>query len=162
LVDAWFNRAMMCLAVKDTKGYRSICAQMLERFGEREDWETANLVAWTCVHLPDAVADPTQVVRLAEKAMAAKPKDYVTLNTLGVVLFRAGKLEAAIERLNQAINAFDKQGDAWDWLPLAMAHHHLGHAEEARRFMDKAGPWIQQFQEGKIQIAVPMTTWYRQ
>jgi hypothetical protein len=31
---------------------------------------------------------------------------------------------------------------AWDWCFLAMAHHRLGHAEEARRCLVEAARWI--------------------
>jgi hypothetical protein len=31
---------------------------------------------------------------------------------------------------------------AWDWCFLAMAHHRLGHDDEARRCLAEAGRWI--------------------
>ena len=34
-----------------------------------------------------------------------------------------------------------------NWLWLALANHHLGKAEEARRWLDKAQAWLDQFTE---------------
>jgi hypothetical protein len=37
--------------------------------------------------------------------------------------------------------AFDET--AYEMLFLAMAHHHLGHADEARQWLDKASRWME-------------------
>ena len=82
------------------------------------------------------------------------------LNTLGASTYRAGHFEEAIGHLNDAMKVLHQplgqrtgvdasargggpstpiaSGEAMDWLILAMAHHRLGHAEEARRWLDKA------------------------
>lgn len=79
------------------------------------------------------------VVRLAEKAMAAAGNRHDVLNTLGTALYRAGRYQEAIERLQAGIAAHEnKTGGPHDWLVLAMAHHRFGHAVEARQWMDKA------------------------
>ncbi|HEV3260898.1 MAG TPA: hypothetical protein VG013_28865, partial [Gemmataceae bacterium] len=38
-------------------------------------------------------------------------------------------------------------GQVVNWLVLAMAHHRLGHADEARRWLDKADQWIKKATE---------------
>jgi tetratricopeptide (TPR) repeat protein len=79
---------------------------------------------------------------VAEKA-AAGAKTSSRLNTLGAALYRAGKFNAAVQRLNKAIKEEGKGGTAWDWLFLAMAHHRLGHAAEAKQWLAKAVQWIE-------------------
>jgi tetratricopeptide (TPR) repeat protein len=60
------------------------------------------------------------------------------LNTLGAALYRAGRYDEAIRRLEEAIQARPGgQGIPSDWLLLAMAHHRLGHRELARRWLER-------------------------
>jgi WD40 repeat protein/Flp pilus assembly protein TadD len=129
--------AAVRLAVADEAGYRSVCATFLKRFGQTTDPREANTIAWTCVLTPKAVADLTRPVLLAEKAVASNPRDANSLNTLGAALYRAGRFEEAVRRLDEAIKARGKSGSVWDWIFLAMAHQRLEHAAEARRWLDK-------------------------
>jgi len=80
------------------------------------------------------------MVRLAEVALnAIRPaQKHLVLNTLGAALYRAGRFEDAIRRLEEGIQLRGGgQGNPFDWLFLAMAHHRLGHREEARRWLDR-------------------------
>ena len=36
------------------------------------------------------------------------------------------------------------RGRPRDWLFLAIAYHHLGHADDARKWLDKANRWFQE------------------
>ena len=63
--------------------------------------------------------------------MADAPGQAATLNTLGAILYRAGRFQEAVQRLGEAMKA-NKEGGVTDWLFLAMAHHHLKHTEESR------------------------------
>ena len=67
-----------------------------------ENPETAEWVAWTCALAPDAVADLSQAITLANKASKKRPNDDLFQNTPGAVLYRAGRFEEAIERLTEA------------------------------------------------------------
>jgi hypothetical protein len=57
---------------------------------------------------------------------------------MGGLLYRAGRTEEAILRLNEAIAAEKGRSIALDWLFLALAHHRLGHATEAAHALQKA------------------------
>jgi WD40 repeat protein len=142
------DHALVCLAVGDRARYRKVCAGMLADFGSTENAEDANTAAWTCVLGPSATEDVTQPVRLAEKAVAGK-RTYAYLNTLGVALYRADQLDLAIQRLNEAIQVHGKEGTAYDWLFLGMAHHRQGNADEARKWLDKARHWLDTAQEAR-------------
>jgi tetratricopeptide (TPR) repeat protein len=161
--------AHVYLARGDTNGYRRACTRLLGKFGQRGDSRFANNVAWTCILAPEAVEDREAVVRCARAAVKAASKDsdkHSRLNTLGAVIYRAGRFEEAVGYLNDAMKALPELGgpllridpssyggvsagptpggDAWDWLFLAMAHHRLGHVAEARKWLDKAIPRIDQ------------------
>jgi tetratricopeptide (TPR) repeat protein len=129
------------VAVDNQARYREVCAGILADFGTTENADVANEAAWTCLLSPSATEDLTQPLRLAEKAVAGK-RNAAYLNTLGAALYRAGQLDVSIQRLDEAIQVHGKGGTAYDWLFLAMAHHRLGKADEARQWLDKARRWI--------------------
>jgi Flp pilus assembly protein TadD len=86
-----------------------------------------------------AVTDTEAPVRLAEiavKGFPAEAKD-VALNTLGAALYRAGQFEDAIRRLEEGIKLRRGVEEPQDWPVLAMTHHHLGHRDEARRWLNR-------------------------
>ncbi len=101
---------------------------------------TAHMVACACVLGPDATADPEVPVRLAEAALKgaapAIPSPYY-LNTLGAALYRAGRFDEAIRRLEEGIRLGTGRARPEDWAFLAMAHHRLGHRDEACRWLDR-------------------------
>jgi tetratricopeptide (TPR) repeat protein len=75
--------------------------------------------------------------------VAINSRNYRSLNQYGAVLYRAGRYEESLKRLAEAEAAYrtddEKMTDiACNWLFLAMAHHRLGHNEEARRWHDMA------------------------
>src|SRR5262249_60567827 len=93
-------------------------------------WEAANDTAWMCAFAPQAVPDPALPVRLAERAVGVG-RQWEQLNTLGAVLYRAGRHEEAIQRLTESMHANPPEGTPSDWLFLAMAHPQLGHRGRA-------------------------------
>ena len=104
-------------------------SDLLERFSESTDPQTANTVAWYGALVPDTVAEPEVPVRLAEFAVKGFSADQkpAALNTLGAVLYRAGRYSDAIRRLEEGIRLRNGESDPHDWVFLAMAHHRLGH-----------------------------------
>src|SRR5262249_25505887 len=61
------------------------------------------------------------------------------LNTLGAVLYRAGRHREAVAQFREAVrlNGSSPGGTAEDWIFLALAYHALGEAEEASRWLEK-------------------------
>ena len=90
---------------------------------------------------PDAVADHEALVRLAEPALASQPgvgrERSDLLNTLGAALYRAGRFEEAVRHLDEGIQARGDGGDPRGFAFLALAHHRMGHRDEAKRWLDK-------------------------
>ena len=124
--------------------YRDACAAMVGKFGETDDPMAANFAAWTCALAPDAVDDYEPVLALATKAVEAQPDSDQFLNTLGAILYRAGRHDEAIERLTELDRRRETaDGDvqsspAYTWYFLAMAHQKAGNAEQAREYLNKA------------------------
>jgi tetratricopeptide (TPR) repeat protein len=130
--------ALVLLISGDLEGYRRTCAEAIARFGDSND-PYAYRVAHACSLAPGPSPFAPVVLKLAEAGVNRFPKAAWTRYDLGLVHYRAGRYEQAIERLNEAMGA----SPGWDAsaLPLpilAMAHHRLGHAEEARTWLKKA------------------------
>ena len=153
-LEGFWWRAVTQLESGDTAGYRRTCETMLERFGPKGDDPKADLVPMACILAPRAVADLPRVVRLAEKDLSdnVQRANGFTLNVLGAALYRAGRYGEAIERLSGVIGA-PVHGGRWKWAArascspaiagyfLAMAHHRLGDADQARTWLNKAVKW---------------------
>jgi WD40 repeat protein/tetratricopeptide (TPR) repeat protein len=142
--------AILRLGVGDEKGYRLTCAAMLQRFGKTENPKIANNVAWVCSYAPDAVADLEPAIELAAKVARSHPKKYATLNTEGAILFRAGRHAQAVARLSAACKEHPRGGGPFDYLLLALAHHHLEHAAEARDSLKKGLRLTELAEKGKL------------
>src|SRR5262249_45249826 len=128
--------APLLLLAGDTETYRRQCARLLGKFGDTQEPRTAYLVARTCALAPGAVADPARLVRIAERAVRANPMAH-SLHALGLAHYRAGQYDKAIEQLHKSAQG-SWRANAANWWVLAMAHQRLGHADEARRWFDKA------------------------
>ena len=141
----WHSQALLSLSMDDSDGYRKRCASMLKHFGQIEKADTAFWVAWTCVLADDAVEDLSQVVQLAEQLVLNEEKKDLYLSTLGKILYRAGSFDEAVQQLSKLTEAWEQRGEmptlispTYTWFFLAMAHHQLGHLEEAKKWLDKA------------------------
>jgi tetratricopeptide (TPR) repeat protein len=139
--DLRFCRALVRLASGNRAGYRRLAAAALRRWGGGTSREQVNGAVWAPVLADGVVNDVKGWVARAEKNLEGLPpghkKRYDYTNTLGAVLYRAGRYADAVKRLEEAIKVHGKGGTAGDWVFLALAHHRLGHAEEARRWLDK-------------------------
>jgi tetratricopeptide (TPR) repeat protein len=136
---AWSSRAMLHLRDGNLDGYRGMCSEMFERFGAG--------ATWACTLSPGSVADPERVVSLAKDALTRTSRDHGHVNQLGAALYRAGRFEEAVARLTEAteLSCHPYRTNVLStWFYLAMAHHRLGHADEARRWLDWAAQATQQ------------------
>jgi eukaryotic-like serine/threonine-protein kinase len=100
-----------------------------------------NAAAWAFVTGPIGKRDPERAVALARRAVALAPGQQLTLNTLGVSLYRAGQYAEAIAVLEQSLAAGKGEFDAFDLFFLAMAHQKRGDADEARACLHRALRW---------------------
>jgi tetratricopeptide (TPR) repeat protein len=134
-VDAQTRRVLFRQARGDKTAYGDACRQLLRLFESSEPVpRVANNIAWACALGSGAVSDYSEVVHLAELAVASRPTSS-RLNTLGAILYRAGRFEDAVRQLRRSVEVQGADGTPYDALFLAMAHHQLGHADEARRWL---------------------------
>src|SRR5262249_51325641 len=129
----WHQHAVVCLKTNDHAGYRRICTHLLTIGDQPVPAEGANVLARVCALGPDAVHGHAPPPRLAETAVAKVPEGERrnALNTLGALLYRAGRFREAIKRLREAVEAGNGQEVVEDWIFLALAHHRLGERAEA-------------------------------
>jgi tetratricopeptide (TPR) repeat protein len=119
--------------------------------------------------LDDPPPDPADLVHRAEK--------YVTSNkgaamyVRGWALLRAGRLDEAIRRFEESLTVQrDWPNSGMNAYGLALAHHRLGHPEEARRWLERAEAWLDRLDRtyaagaprvlsGQPEVSVPFELW---
>ena len=97
-----------------------------------------NNLAWLYVTGPPEIRDAGKAIPLAERAVELDPDNAGWLNTLGVVYYRNGQFEEAVQTLTRATAASEEGGTAFDFFFLAMSHHRLGRAKDAADAYEKA------------------------
>jgi WD40 repeat protein/tetratricopeptide (TPR) repeat protein/tRNA A-37 threonylcarbamoyl transferase component Bud32 len=150
-VGVWSDLAHLRLQQGDEKGHAKLCGQILERAGKEpiqvgmpRSADDAGTAVWTCVLHPGAVSAPARLVQVAARVAAAPLPNPAAQLTLGAAQYRAGQYEAAAKQLARAVGPQAGGGAASAWLFLAMTHHRLGNAEEARRWLNKAAEAVDQ------------------
>lgn len=139
----YYKLALLALACGDLERYRSTCARLLDTAEQGVSAEKTLWAAWTCVLAPQAVADATRIVALAERGFASRRNDFDGHLLLGAALCRAGRADQALKHLNQAdacypATASPQAGRLYPTLFLALAHQQLGQGREARDWLNKA------------------------
>jgi tetratricopeptide (TPR) repeat protein len=146
--DWWFEHAALLLLSGDRPGYTRACAHMIEACG-KAGGPRAYHVARACTLARDAVADASLPGRLAEKELKASAGAFWSLTEQGALHYRAGRFQQAVALFEQSLRAEAKSGRAvLNWLWLALAQQRLGRAKEARRWLDKATAWLDQYRDG--------------
>jgi WD40 repeat protein/Flp pilus assembly protein TadD len=140
-VEVWCVHALLRLRAGDRASYRRICAALVS--GTQRTSSAFGKV-WPCVLAPGAVDDPERPVRLAEQAVKGGLRNASALGILGALHYRAGQLEPAVRRLNEAMALRGRNPAPMEWLILAMARQRLGQGVEARQWLDKATGWLDQ------------------
>ena len=106
-------------------------------------------MARACTLAPDAVADASLPGRLAEKELKDSAREFWSLTEQGALAYRAGRFQEAVPFFEQSLQADPRPGRAvLNWLWLALANQRLGKAEEARRWLNKAQAWLDQYRDG--------------
>lgn len=140
----WYQAAALYLYTGDVDRYRDACRALLDLADKlsAEQPEIAERTAKTCALAPDSAPDFSRVQRLAERTVTGTEEHYLRrFFTLGKGLtdYRGGHYAQAIEWLERyAPRAEGTHWDASAFAGLAMAHHRLGHTDQARASLDLA------------------------
>ncbi len=103
--------------------------------------QLCNNLAWTLATGPERTRSPTRALDLARHAVGLTPDRAMYLNTLGVALYRDGRLAEAVPVLERSLDAGKGESDAFDLFFLAMARQRLGQTARARADFDRALRW---------------------
>jgi tetratricopeptide (TPR) repeat protein len=144
----WFEYAALSLLSGDRSGYIRACSSMVKDLGKPGS-PRAYHIARACTLATDAVKDPSLPGRLAATELQENAKEFWSLTEQGALAFRAGRFEESVSFFEQSLKADSMPGKAVvNWLWLALANHRLGKTDEARRWLDKAQTWLDQYRDG--------------
>ena len=144
----WFEYAALLLLSGDRPGYVKACAHLVDMCGKDKGPRSYH-VARACTLAPDAVADVSQLGRLAEKELQSNARQFWSQTEQGALAYRAGRFREAVVLFEKSLQTDAKPGrTVLNWLWLALANHHLGKSEEANRCLGKAQAWLDQFPDG--------------
>jgi serine/threonine protein kinase len=101
---------------------------------------------------PDVrLRDADRAVADAETAVALAPEAAACWNVKGMAGYRAGRFQAAVKALEQAM-ALRSGGNSYDWFFLAMAYARLGEEAQARAWYDRAVAWMDRRQPQSVEL----------
>jgi WD40 repeat protein/Flp pilus assembly protein TadD len=139
----WYQGAPLWLMLADTAAYHRHREAMLVRFGKTDNVMVAGRTAMACLLFPYMLTPHSDQVRLANQAITGTVEHAYYrrfLYTRGLAHYRAGEFGQAVERLEKCVTSERPEigCDGPAYLVLAMAHHRLGHADEASQALAKA------------------------
>jgi tetratricopeptide (TPR) repeat protein len=144
----WYEYAALSLLANDRSGYTRACSHMIETTGKPGGPRSYH-VARACTLSPDAVPDASLPGRLAEKELHQSATQFWSLTEQGALAYRAGKFEESAVLFEQSLKADSMPGRAVvNWLWLALADQRLGKTDEARRWLEMAQKWLNQYRDG--------------
>jgi hypothetical protein len=148
----------------DLDAYRRLRTRILARFGNTTDPGIAERMVKDCLILPAPEAEIAALARMADTAIAAGPNhpaaSFFKL-AKGLSEFRQGRFSSAAEWMQ---NVLTKSGefefrDAQAYMVLAMSHHQMNQADEARSALAKGGE-IARVSLSKLETGDIGTYWF--
>ncbi len=136
----FFDAACLALRIGDVAAYRRHCQAMVQRLGKTPSKTGGRMLSWTGLLADNSGVETAPYLQQASNSMDKNTAlDRWGSHVLGMSHYRAGRYEEAIEQAKQST----APNPSWrskhmNWPLLAMAHHRLGHAEEARKWLDRA------------------------
>jgi tetratricopeptide (TPR) repeat protein len=132
------QHALALLAGGDEANYRRVCGRLVQNFGNSTDEAAARGAARTCALTDGSVRDWKPLLSRAERAVQANPQSADDLRWLALLLYRSGQFDAARTRLQEVRRLTGPNAEARDALLMALTEQHLGHGEEAKKWLAKA------------------------
>jgi tetratricopeptide (TPR) repeat protein len=144
----WFEYAAVDLLSGDRAGYATACRELMQRCGKPGGPRTY-LAARAGTLAADGAPDASLLGRLAHDELQQNATQFWSLTEQGALAYRGGRFEDSVSLFEQSLKADSHPGRAvvnWAW--LALAQQRLGKTEEARRWLEKAQAWLDQYREG--------------
>jgi tetratricopeptide (TPR) repeat protein len=124
-------------AAGDEDGCRQTAARLRDMLADTKDEHATALLLRTCTLAPGAPRDPGGLIALAEQLVERNPSP-TNLAALGAVLCRAGRLDEAVSRLEEAHRADARKIAPQAALFLSLACQRLHQTERARQWLQTA------------------------
>jgi Flp pilus assembly protein TadD len=129
--------ALAHLRAGDEVGYRRACASLVARYGTPKDFPSLRDLTLALVAGPSNKVD--RPIALLQEFANRNRGSCAPRHVLGAALCRAGRHEEAVRVLEQALRFHPGgKGELTDLVFLALAHHKLGNAEQARGWLARA------------------------
>lgn len=135
-----FSAACFHWMSRDEPAYRDLCKRYRERFRLSPSLVAAGFIAGAYAFADHDVAELNELATPLELGVLLPllpDNKAALLRTLGGVLYRAGRYEDALKRLDECVQMKLPSPYHTEWAFLAMTHHRLGHAKEAQAWLDK-------------------------
>jgi WD40 repeat protein/serine/threonine protein kinase len=149
------------LALGDRAARTRALRDLIDRSDDTSDHRLI-VACWICGMATDVDLDRERLVRVLQRFQDVNPSvfsqvpSYLLADPLGVALLRAGRYADAIRRLEAFDAARGKGSNASSLLYRALAHHCLGHAEDARRLVADAHAWLAEFRRDPLHLSWPL------
>ncbi len=116
---------------------REALAVLFQRYGATPHPEWVDAIAQTALQVSDPGISLDVIRQMIERTtnLPTETSKADGLLSRGLLLYREGRYADAIQRLDEALKLRNRPRSAFEkeWAALALAHHRLGHLEEARR-----------------------------
>jgi tetratricopeptide (TPR) repeat protein len=136
------QQAYVALALGNTNDYRRLCAALNNQAPQVKDQNTRNTLCWTVALLPNALENYATITETAQSAVKQGSYHQQSLQALGAVLYRTGNWEQSIKTLQGNAGLAGEKSVVESWIIIGMAHHQLGHKQDALSWLQKAQKWI--------------------
>jgi tetratricopeptide (TPR) repeat protein len=137
----WYHLTCLEIYLGDDKSYRDAAKSMLERFGSTDISTVGERTAKVCLLTPTPVGEMAKLQALVDQALASKEDEnlmpWFSL-TKALAEYRAGQFEPCLKFLHQTETINGPPARATADLLRAMAHHRMGHPDQARSFLVQA------------------------
>jgi WD40 repeat protein/serine/threonine protein kinase/tetratricopeptide (TPR) repeat protein len=142
-----YFQGLAYLAGNDLVGYRQACERLWREFGQTVEPGIVSRVLYTCVALPDSLADMKPLGSVAEKFAMSLRRGSEHIRYAAYL--RAGRYDDVIQPLRIA-----RSPTAYDSLLLALACSHQDRAEEARRCLRDAVEWTEKADANRADLTL--------
>jgi tetratricopeptide (TPR) repeat protein len=131
--------ALLRLRTGNVAGYRKDCTVIHEFMEKPVDFKEGGPVAftWACALDNRANLDPVQVLKWSKQIVAVQSWNWPQ-HVHALASYRAGRFEQAVTFANKSVASVTWPGYNSNLPLLALAQHRLGHADEARKWLEKA------------------------
>jgi tetratricopeptide (TPR) repeat protein/tRNA A-37 threonylcarbamoyl transferase component Bud32 len=133
-----FCRAVAALMSDDEAGYRTARDRLVALANATADPTESILAARACVAPTEPKAERQVLERLVEVGMKTYPNENFYRRVQAQVWLRYGKAEEALRQLEATLKGTPDYSPGLFRLLIALAHHKLGHKDDARRAYDQA------------------------